>query len=289
MQNRREFLFAAGLAVAGGRPRLVDTKGEKLTVKQDGVALLEYCYSAARPKPYVHPLCLPDGRPITLDGPKDHIHHRGLMVAWSAVNGIDFWGEVNPAPHGRIVHQRFERLREKPEVEIVAVNHWIAEGKLLLTERRTLRVPKPTAEGVWLDWTTELKATVEPVKLAAGQHVYNGLGVRFVPAMDGGDVLNANGAATIEKANGDNAAWCAYHGAGSSLAMFDHPSSPRHPNAFFVMNKQFGYMSAAPTFREPFDLAVGQSIRFRWGVLAFAGEPNAQTLQRRFQAWTKES
>jgi putative ABC transport system permease protein len=40
---------------------------------------------------------------------KDHVHHRGLMVAWSAVNGYDFWGEVNPAPHGQIVHQRFLR------------------------------------------------------------------------------------------------------------------------------------------------------------------------------------
>ena len=51
------------------------------------------------------------------------------MVAWSALDGIDFWGEVNPAPHGQIVHQRFERLREKPPVEIIALNHWLAEGK----------------------------------------------------------------------------------------------------------------------------------------------------------------
>ena len=289
MATRREFLFAAGLAAAGDRPRLTDTKGEKIAVTHGGTTLLEYRYTAERPKPYVHPLCLANGQPITLDGPKDHVHHRGLMVAWSLVNGVDFWGETNPARHGQIVHQRFERLRERPAVEIVSINHWIAEGKLLLVERRTVRVPPPTAEGVWLDWITELKTAAEPVKLAAGEHVYDGLGIRFIPSMDGGGVVNSNGTDTIQKANGENAAWCAYHGGGAGVAMFDHPTNQRHPNAFFVMAKAFGYLSAAPTFREPFDLAVGQSIRFHWGVLAFSGEPKAGTFQRRFESWKKES
>jgi len=283
MTTRRELLGAAAFALPGARLRLSDTKGEKVTVTAGGTPLLEYRYSAARPKSYIHPLYV-DGRPVTLDGPKDHVHHRGLMVAWSEVNGIDFWGETNPARHGEIVHQRFERLREGPVAEIVSLNHWMAEGKRLLVERRTVRVGPPEG-GTWLEWITELKAPDEAVKLAAGQHVYNGLGIRVTPEMDGGRVLNSNGTATIEKANGEAAKWCAYSGAGLGVAFFDHPGNPRHPNAFFVMNKAFGYMSAAPTFRTPFELARGESIRFRWGVLAFRGEPQAEALDRRFEAW----
>jgi hypothetical protein len=286
--SRREFLCAAGFAMAPDRLAVSDTKREKLAVTCGRTTLLEYRYSASRPKPYIHPLCLADGRPVTIDSPKDHVHHRGLMVAWSVVNGIDFWGETNPARHGQIVHQWFEQIRERPEVEIVEINHWIAEGKLLLTERRSIRVPKPLPEGVWVELITELKAPSEPVKLAAGEHVYDGLGIRFIPAMDGGEVLNSNGTATIEKANGEAATWCAYYGAGACVAFFDHPSNPRHPNPFFVMNKAFGYMSAAPTFREVYDLAVNQSIRFHWGVLAFSGEPKMETLQRRFQTWARK-
>ncbi|MBL8227571.1 MAG: PmoA family protein [Bryobacterales bacterium] len=287
MPTRRDFLAMAGLAATGGPLRIADTKGEKIAVTSGGATLLEYRYSTARPKSYVHPLCLPGGKPVTLDGPHDHVHHRGLMVAWSEVNGIDFWGEVNPARHGQIVHQKFERLRERPDAEIVAVNHWIAEGKLLLTERRTVRVPLPSPDGLWLDWITEVTAA-GPVKLAAGSHPYNGLGIRVTPEMDGGGVLNSNGTTTIEKANGEAATWCAYHGAGAGVAFFDHPSNQRHPNPFFVMNKAFGYMSAAPTFYKPFDLAAGQSIRFRWGVLAFAGEPRKELFDRKFRSW-KES
>lgn len=287
MPTRRELLCAAAFAPLGPRLRLADTKGEKVSLRYGATTLLEYRYSAARPKSYIHPLCTPNGQPVTLDAPRDHVHHRGLMAAWSEVNGIDFWGEVNPARHGQIVHQRFERLHEGPPAEIVSLNHWIAEGKLLLIERRTVRVPPPTG-GTWLEWITELKAPNEPVSLAAGQHVYNGLGIRVIPEMDGGHVLNSNGSDTIEKANGEAAKWCAYAGAGFGVAFFDHPANPRHPNAFFVMNKAFGYMSAAPTFREPFQLARGQSIRFRWGVLAFSGEPTSEALDRRFQSWSKE-
>jgi len=288
MPSRREFLCAAGMAAAPGRLRVVDTNGEKVAVQYGGATLLEYRYTAARPKTYIHPLCLADGRAITLDAPKDHVHHRGLMVAWSEVNGVDFWGEINPARHGRIVHRRLERMKEEPAAEIVSHLDWIAEGKLIMTERRTLRVPPPSAEGVWLDWITELKAAAEPVKLAAGEHVYNGLGIRFTPEMDGGGVLNSRGTATIEKANGEPAAWCAYHGGGAGVAFFDRPANPGHPNAFFVMNKPFGYLSAAPTFRRWYDLAPNQSIRFHWGVLAFAGEPRAAMLDGRFQSWSRE-
>jgi hypothetical protein len=105
--------------------------------------------------------------------------------------------------------------------------------------------------------------------------------------MDGGAVLNSRGTHTIEAANGEPAEWCAYSSAGMGVAFFDHPSNPRHPNAFFVMNRAFGYMSAAPTFRAPFELAPGGGIGFRWGVLTFRGAPDASALTRRFQSWSK--
>jgi hypothetical protein len=192
MPTRREFLGAAA-ALAERRVRLAETKGEKVTASCDGVTLFEYRYGADRPKPYIHPLCLPGGKPITLDAPKDHVHHRGLMAAWSEVNGIDFWGEVNPAPHGRIDHQRFERLIEGSVAQLVAINHWTADGKLLLEERRIVTAPPPGEDGVWLEWVTELKAAGGAVKLGAGKHVYNGLGLRVIPEMDGGGVVNSLG------------------------------------------------------------------------------------------------
>jgi hypothetical protein len=54
------------------------------------------------------------------------------------------------------------------------------------------------------------------------------------------------------------------------------------------MNRPFGYLSAAPTYREPFSLARGERLRFRWGVLAFAGALRAELLDERFESWIRE-
>ena len=292
--TRRAFLLAAGALPARGaaRLRVTDTRGEKLAVFAGEKPVLEYRYDNRPPKPYVHPLYLPNGDPVTLDSPPDHVHHRGLMLAWSALDGIDFWGEANPAPHGRIVHRRFERIRRGDPVEITALNHWIAEGKLHLVERRTLRIGSPRPEGIWLDWISELTAPAKAL-LSAGEHPYNGLGIRFVHSMDLGRVLNASGTTEIDKANGEPARWCTYYGplarAGETggVAFFDHPSNPRHPTPFFVMNTPFGYLSAAPTFRAPFEMAPGGKLRFHWGVLSYTGQPAPAALDRLFQNWSQ--
>lgn len=288
--TRRGFLLAAAATAARGaeRVRLEHAEGGKIAVLYGRRPLLDYRYDRARPKPYVHPLYFPDGSPATLDAPHDHVHHRGLMVAWSALDGFDFWGEVNPAPHGQIVHQRFERVSEGDAAVIVAVNHWVAEGALRLVERRTLRVPPPRPEGIWLEWTSEFEAARD-VALGAGEHPYNGLGARFVDALAGGGVRNSRGTVEIAKANGEAARWCAFYGAPGGVAFFDHPSNPRHPTPFFVMNKPFGYLSAAPTFHDrTFHLKTGDRLRFQWGVLSYQGTRSAKSLDRIFDNWARE-
>lgn len=67
--------------------------------------------------------------------------------------------------------------------------------------------------------------------------------------------------------------------------IFDHPKKPRHPTPFFVMNQPFGYLSAAPTFPEPFRLAPGQSLRLRYAVIVFTGAPGREQFNRLSPQW----
>jgi hypothetical protein len=288
MQRRSFLLLGASAARAARRP-------EKLTIRDTpgtesrfllGSRLLFSCrYSAARPKPYVHPLCAPDGSVVTQDGPGDHVHHRGLMLAWSGVDGIDFWGEVNPARHGAIVHRSFGK---PPRRGLSSFIEWNAEGRLLLTETRTITAPEQSSDETLLDWASVLQAP-DGVRLGTAGHTYNGLGVRVAASMDLGAVLNSNGTTEIKKANGEAAAWCAYSGKlGSGLAgiaIFDHSANPRHPSPYFVMNDKFGYMSAAPTFRQDFVLEKGQELRFRWRVAVWNGVRGRDAIDRMYRAW----
>lgn len=288
MSTRREFLLAA----AAPALQLVETAGEKISFRRAGRLLFEYRFCRSRPKTYVHPLYLPSGRVLTLDGPADHVHHRGLMLAWSNLNGYDFWGETTPAPHGRIAHQGFLGRRTRPP-EVIALNHWIGGDNVLLIERRTLRAPAITADAVWLEWESELTAASVAVTLSAEKRVYNGLGIRFVREMDRGRVLNSQGTTEIKKADGEPAGWCAYWAEPGSepagLAIFDHPQNPRHPTPFFVMAEPFGYLSAAPTYREPFRIEPGRPLRLRWAVAAFDGPADHARLSDWYRRWTRRS
>lgn len=289
MLNRRSYILTTAAAVASAAldPTLNAQNEPRSEVPflSGSRPLFTYQYSANRPKPYVHPLYAPDGSPVTQDGPHDHIHHRGLMLAWSGVDGIDFWGETNPARHGSLVHVKFEKRTKRSLTSLI---HWNAEGRLLLVESRSISAPNQPLDLTVLDWESVLTA---PAKLQLGTagHVYNGLGVRVAESMDNGEVLNANGTTTIEKANGESANWCVYTGklggGTASIAFFDHPGNPRHPSPFFVMNNKFGYMSAAPTFREDLFLAKGEKIRFRWRVLVWQGAKSREQIDQLYRAW----
>jgi len=287
--TRRE-LLAAALAPAGPHIQVTHAAGVKVSFHAGQRLLFEYRYAPSRPKPYVHPFCAPDGTPLTIDSPADHVHHRGLMLAWSNVAGFDFWGETNPGAHGQIIHQRFEQA---PSAEgLAAINRWAAEGKPLLEERRQVRPLQPGPDFEGLEWTSALRAAGDPVTLDASKHVYNGLGIRFVRSMDLGMVLNARGTRTIEQANGEDAAWCCYYGGlkdrhTAGVAILNHPSNPRHPAPFFVMNKPFGYLAAAPTFREPFRLMRERALVLRWAVVSFLGEPSPERLAALYRKWSQ--
>jgi len=296
--TRRALL--AGLpavALAGGQNRglqLSNTKGEKVAFAFGNTPLFEYRYGKSLPKPYVHPLYAPNQAVLTLDSPPDHKHHRALMIGWTEVNGYDFWGEPKstPGPHGFTMHQKFERMREKSG-ELTAVNHWVAGGRILLVERRTLRAHPPGTDTLALDWESELKTGGSEVTLKAHKNGFDGLGIRFVHKMDGGKALNSEGTNTIEQANGQAARWCAYcgeleSGGPGGAAIFDHPSNPRHPNPFYVMKSRFGFLSVAPTFRDPFRVAARQSLRLRYLVVAFLGEPDKAKLDSLYTAWASE-
>jgi hypothetical protein len=298
MYSRRELLKAStGVLMArlsafeaAPLPVLKHTKGEKISFSAAGRLLFESRYTPARPKTYVHPFCAPDGSPLTLDGPADHIHHRGVTIGWSNVNGYEFFGEDNPGlPKGRIVHQRFEKMAETPYPTVTAINHWVGGDEVFVIERRTIAAPAQVGGMVWMLWDSELRAAKAGTVLRTDKAVYNGLGIRLIHEMDGGRVLNSDGRDSVASANGQRAAWAAYSGALPSggtagIALFDHPSNPRHPTPFFVMNR-FGYISAAPTFYEPLPLEESKPLQFRFAVVGFLGEARRENLDRWFRSW----
>ena len=271
------------------------------TILAGGRKILEYRTTASPMKPYVRELFTPGGVQILRDSPGDHKHHHALMFALG-VNGVDFWAEEGGAgtekPRDPLDTATGPFLDATCTRFIQTLDWTDAHGKQLVVERREVGVvePKVSAPETLLVWNTEL-STAEGVTAAKldGQHYY-GLGMRFLTSMDsGGRFFNSS------KQPGDivrgserlvAAEWCAYtasaDGKPVTVAIFDHPSNPRHPNKMFTMSPPFAYLSATLNlWKEPLMLKAGDKLKLRYAVAVWDGETSAERIESLYEKWSK--
>lgn len=95
------------------------------------------------PRPYLHPITTHAGVTVTAVQPSDHVHHLGLSVAVSDLNGTNFWGgstftDQGPrilANHGRQVPAQWRSLPGGVTGEV----DWVgADGARIARERRSV-------------------------------------------------------------------------------------------------------------------------------------------------------
>ncbi|MBN1589522.1 MAG: PmoA family protein [Pirellulales bacterium] len=303
-----------GVALAeesAGRLRIVE-EPTKISVLRGDRPVLEYQMTPAPYKPYVRRLFSPGGTNILRDAPHDHLHHHGLMFALEA-DGTDFWGEKSGARPGTQHHIKVEKARVSARDDHKAAGFsqrldWVAPGKkdspakerTILQEHRRIEVlPAETpSEPTMLTWRTTLKtASNEKPVVLTGPH-YLGLGMRFVSSMDknGRMIVPENGEGRTVR--GDEritaAAWVAYTASADgklvTVALFDHPSNPRHPAGLFTMTRPFAYLSATLGLdTKPLSLAPGRSLKMCYGVALWDGRVDHDAIQRQYRVWVERA
>ncbi|MEU3346573.1 PmoA family protein [Streptomyces sp. NPDC006700] len=131
------------------------------------------------PRPYLHPVTTLAGTAVTELGPADHLHHLGVGVAVPDVEGHNFWGgrtfvrDRGPTEldnHGAQRHTGFP-LREADR--FTEELRWVAAGRELLRERRTVAATGLTTTAWALDFTFAL-TNVTPRALSIGSPATNG-------------------------------------------------------------------------------------------------------------------
>jgi hypothetical protein len=115
------------------------------------------------PRPYLHPLRSKAGTVVTDAEPADHPHHLGLSVAFSDVNGTNFWGgstytaangpmllpnHGKQVPHGWQSPSQ-EGGEEHSEEETGLVSWLAADGRELAAEQRRVRYFRSTGPSAW--------------------------------------------------------------------------------------------------------------------------------------------
>jgi hypothetical protein len=261
--------------------------------------ILEYRTVASPTKPYIRELFTPAGVQFLRDAVPDHLHHHGLMFA-VGVDGVNFWEELPGMGSERPRAGLKTSSTAIPGTacrSFVQTLDWIdGHAKKLLIEHRRIGVVAMQEPVTLLTWNTELAtaAGVDQVTLS-GQHYY-GLGMRFVKSMDNGGRFFSAAQQPGEVVRGSEqlvaAKWCAYSakvdGKPITVAIFDHPANPRHPNKFFTMTPPFAYLAATLNlWKEPLVLTASERLKLSYAVAAWDGEASAEQVESLFTKWGK--
>jgi hypothetical protein len=258
---------------------------DKVTVEVNGKLFTEYCFTGAL-RPYFYPVIGPTGVSVIRnwpmgDGPgeaHDHPHHKSLWFTHGDVNGVDFWADGDGK--GKIVHDKFLEISSGPQVGVIKQqNNWVApDGKLVCTDTRTHRIYN-RPDGQMIDFEVTIHASNGEVVF--GDTKEGSMAIRLAPTMrltgevGQGHIINSEGVKD-DATWGKRAAWCDYYGPVNGevvgVAIFDHPSNPRHPTWWHV--RDYGLFAANPFGVHYFEnkpegtgnltIPAGESVTFQW-------------------------
>lgn len=256
--------------------------------------------------PYVHPLGLPGGPPMSAFAPADHPWHRGLWFAWKFLNGVNYWEFPNKnvlQPDGKTaVVQSAVKVGETTASVHLKLQY--SKGQVVLTEERTLIASLPRADGSYtIDWDSKFTAKGQDVVFQrtppqeASWGGYGGLGFRAAATMGDFRTTDSEGRTGRAQAHGKQAKWMDYSGTfgekgqkarASGVAIFDHPSNPRHPTPWYLSdNAGLPYFGPALLFAEPLTLKAGESFTLRYRVLIHPGLGDKVALDKQYAIWTE--
>lgn len=292
------FLVMA-VGVRAEEPMWVTADANSLSVDAAAGKVAEYRFGDVPFKPYIRELFTPSGLNVLLDAPHDHLHHHALMFA-VAVDGVNFWEETPTA--GRQKHLEFTKVGDSEGglrgAALEEQLDWINPGgDRLLVEQRSVVVERPVPAGAtMLTWESRLTVpTGKSSVMLTGSH-YFGLGLRLIRAMDAtGKFRNADdkpgtifrGEERLVRSN-----WCAYtarvDGRDVTVAMFSHPSNPRHPTTWFTMAQPFAYLSATLGLHEkPLEIVEGKPVRLWYAVVLWDRLAESKEIDRQYQQWQR--
>ncbi|MBK5295491.1 MAG: PmoA family protein [Acidobacteriia bacterium] len=305
-------LLGLGLAAALSAQVKITSHGpSQVAVEIDGKPFTTLFTGPETTKPYLHPLRSASGVIVTRMYPMekkqgdstDHIHQRGLWFTHGDVNGLDFWANdpTQQGPKkGRVQLKKLGELKSgKKTGSISATFDWVdADGKLLLTEDRTMTFhADPKLRIVDFDVTF---TGVE--KSHFGDTKEGFFAIRLAEELIGkrnGKMVNAAGKAGEKEVWGKASPWVDYSGQVEGqplgIAIFDHPSNPKHPT--YWHSRDYGLFAANAFGEHDFfndksrdggmTLAPGQKWRFRYRVIIHPGLTADAGLQAAYNIFSK--
>jgi hypothetical protein len=299
-----------GFALLPFLPLVAWAGTDRVPIEVDGQPFTTFYYGLESNKPYLAPLQSASGKIVTRHYPmekvegesRDHVHHTGLWFSYDDVNGIKFW-ENDPSyktPNkGKIVVRSGGGLKPGAGSTVLKVLlDWNGpDDKTILREDRVMTfISKPGLRIIDFDITL-----TAPQKVVFGDTKEGAFAIRLADALaekHGGKMVNAEGAEGMKNVWGKRSNWVDYFGMleGEQLgvAIFDHPSNPRHPTYWHA--RDYGLFALDPFGQHAFDesqpeshwtVEAGGSLHFRWRVVIHSGDAAGAHIADLYKAYAQ--
>jgi hypothetical protein len=298
-------LLIFGLAAAASMTAQVKYAPDTNAITIDGKPFTTFHLGADANKPFLAPVRSASGKIVTRGFPmenlpgesRDHLHHRGLWFSYDDVNGVKFW-ENDPSYTRGTIGKIVVRDTKWKDGTLVATIDWKdPKGKTLLVETRemTFRAdPKVRTIDFHIILTAAEDVTLGDTKEGA-------FAIRLAEPFTekkGGKMTDADGRAGMLNIWGKRSNWVDYsaelEGEQLGVAIFDHPSNPRHPTYWHA--RDYGLFALNPFGRKAFDptqeesqwkIPAGQKIEFRWMVVVHPGTAASGGVADLYKAYAK--
>lgn len=301
--------FCAGAATQAQEWKWEQNSGQTIALRRAGTIVWQFNYGQGEPKPYFHPVALPDGRVVTWNRPPDHVWHHGLWFSWKFINGLNYWEPDTSTgkPQGstgwadvRVTTQPDQTARIEMDL-----TYRPADADPVMTEHRVIDVSAPEDDGRYhLDWTCKFTAGRKDVELnrtplpdePGGQAWggYAGLSIRLAKDLSDRGAESTEGPIEFNAQSRyrGQAQALDYHGLidgqAIGVAICDHPDNLNHPTPWYVIRSQpMSYFSPAVICYGPYRLKAGESFTLRYRVIVHPGRWDAERLGKEYKRFVR--
>ncbi|NIM98147.1 MAG: hypothetical protein GTO24_08730 [candidate division Zixibacteria bacterium] len=288
------FIFTTALS----QMKLIeDSEKGTLTIIDGQADVLTYCFgdqlqegwdSRHTRSCFIHPLFSLDGKILTDNFPKDHLHHHGVFWTWPVVKtrGQDTqtWHSVTPSLRQHFVRW-LERKVEKDVATLIVENVWKLDSKeVVAKETVRLHVHPANDIGRTIDLELKIQAVGGPLELQGAQDQkkgYGGLCVRGAPMFKGSALTTDQGLLKKDSTN------VSFHWADMSteelgVAIFVSPDHPGYPTTWLIRNSYAGILNASWPGLESVELQPGKPVTLRYRLYVHRGDATAGRVRQAY-------